>query len=93
MKLFPRQTQRRFNDLLKLQSETQKSLKPPEVSTAATASSIADELSERERKKNNIIVYNFLEASEQSPEDQNFANLCKTIVKVDINIQKVSHWT
>ena len=81
--------EKRFNDLLKSQSETQKSLKPPEVSTAATASSIADELSERERKKNNIIVYNFPEASEQSPEDQNFANLCKTIVKVDINIQKM----
>jgi len=49
------------------------------------------ELSERERKKNNIIVYNFPEASEQSPEDQNFANLCKNIVKVDINIQKMFH--
>jgi len=81
--------ERRFNDLLKTQSETQKILRPSEVSTAATASSIADELSERDRKKNNIIVYNFPEASEQSLEDQNFANLCKAIIKVDINIQKM----
>ena len=40
-----------FSDLLNTQSETQKIIKPPEVSTAATASSIADELSERECKK------------------------------------------
>ena len=52
-----------FSDLLSTQSETQKIIKPPEVSTAATASSVADELSEREYKKNNI-VYNLPEAPE-----------------------------
>ena len=36
----------------------------------------------------NIIVYNLSETSEQSPEDQNFANLiCSAIFKVDINVQ------
>jgi len=54
--------EKRFSDLIKIQSETQKILKPAEVSTA---SSIADELSEHEHKKNNIIVYNLPEASEQ----------------------------
>ena len=44
-----------FSDLLSTQSETQKIIKPPEVSTAATASSIADELSERECKKNKTL--------------------------------------
>ena len=81
--------EKHFSDLLSTQSETQKIIKPPEVSTAATASSIADELFERERKKNNIIVYNLPEASEQSSEEQNFADLCKCIVKVDLNIQKI----
>jgi len=67
----------------------QKILKPSEVSTAATASSITDELSERERKKNNVIVYNLPEAPEQSSEEQFFADLCKRIVNVDLNIQKI----
>jgi len=80
--------ERQFNDLLKTRSETQKILKSSEVSTAATALSIADELSERERKEINI---NFPEASEESPKNQNFANLCKAIVKVNINIQKMFH--
>jgi len=83
--------EKHFNDLLKTRSETQKILKPAEVSTAATALSIADELSECERKKNIIIVYNLPEASEQSSEDQNFADLCKAIVKFDLNIQKMFH--
>ena len=83
--------ERHFNDLLKTRSETLKILKPSEVSTAATALSIADKLSERERKEINIMVYNFPEASEESPENQNFANLCKAIVKVNINIQKMFH--
>ena len=81
--------EKHFSDLLSTQFETQKIIKLPEVSTAATASSIADELSEHERKKNNIIVYNLPEAPEQSSEEQNFAGLCKCIVKVDLNIQKI----
>ena len=82
--------EKHFSDLLSTQSETQKIIKPPEVSTAATASSIADEpLSERECKKNNIIVYYLPEAPEQSLEEQNFGDLCKCIVKVDLNIQKI----
>jgi len=82
-----------FSNLLRTQSETQKILKPAEVSTAATASAIADELSERECKNNSIIVYNLPESPEQSSKDQNFADLCKAIVKVDLNniIQKMFH--
>ena len=41
------------------------------------------------QKKQNIIVYNLPEAPEQSSEEQNFADLCKCIVKVDLNIQKI----
>ena len=81
--------EKRFSDLLNTQSVNQKTLKSSEVSTAATASSIADELSERERKKNNIIVYNLPEAPEKSSEEQSFADLCKHIVEVDLNIQKI----
>jgi len=81
--------EKRFSDLLNTQSVNQKILKPSEVSTAATASSIADGLSECERKKNNIIVYNLPEAPKQSSEEQSFADLCKHIVKVDLKIQKI----
>jgi len=54
-----------------------------------TALSITNKISECECKKNNIIVYNLLEASEHYLDDQNFADLCKAIVKIDLDIEKM----
>ena len=81
--------EKHFTDLLKSQSETHQETQPPNISTAVTASSIVDELSEREHKRNNIIVYNLPEVTEPSLEEKNFVDLCNSIVKADLNIHRI----
>ena len=78
-----------FTDLINTQSVTHKDTQPPITSTAATASSIVDELSERECKRNNIIIYNLPEVFEPSLEEKNFVDLCNSFVKVDLNILRI----
>ena len=49
---------------------------------------IAEELAERERKKNNIIIYNF---PEDTAERDKLLKICKDSADLDIKIHKLFH--
>ena len=53
------------------------------------ALSIADELADRERRKKNIIVYNFPEASDRQLDKDSFIDLCKSVHNFNISITKI----
>ena len=54
-----------------------------------TASSIADELADRERRKNNLIIYNLPEKSDCEIDKKLFAELCKTIFSDEFTVSKI----
>ena len=60
---------------------------PQELTTAATT--IAEELAERDRKKNNIVVYNFPENPDQTTEREKFVEMCKVTTELDVNVHKI----
>ena len=53
------------------------------------ASSIADELADRERRKNNLIIYNLPEKSDHELDKKLFAELCKTIFSDEFAVSKI----
>ena len=59
------------------------SLQSPQTSAGTvlnmTASSIADELADREQRKNNLIIYNLPEESDCEINEKLLAELCKTV--------------
>ena len=55
---------------------------------ATAALSIADELADRERRKNNLIIYKLPESNNHSNDKTNVAKLCKTVFDIDIRITK-----
>ena len=61
----------------------------PSVSPSITALSIADELADRERRKNNIIVYNFMETSDHQTDKDSFVNFCSFVFNYNVKISKV----
>ena len=61
----------------------------PSVSPSITALSIADELADRERRKNNIIVYNFTETSDHQTDKDSFVNFCSFVFNCNVKISKV----
>ena len=61
----------------------------PSVSPSITALSIADELADRERRKNNIIVYNFTETSDHQTDKDSFVNFCSSVFNCNVKISKV----
>ena len=78
---------KKFNDLISNQKQVQGSpANSQELSNAATT--IAEELAERDRKKNNIVVYNFPEDSTEMAEKDNFTKMCKEATDLDINVLK-----
>ena len=56
----------------------------PSVSPSVTALSIADELADRERRKNNIIVYNFPEASDHQSDKDSFVNFSTSVFNCNV---------
>ena len=50
---------------------------------------IAEELAERERKKNNVVVYNLPEESNPTAEKDQFVKMCKEATDLDVNVQKL----
>jgi len=54
-----------------------------------TASSIADELADRERRKNNLIIYNLPEKSDREADKKLFAELCKTTFSEEFAVSKI----
>ena len=59
------------------------------VSPSSAALSIADELADRERRKNNIIVYNFPEASDHQSNKDSFADFCNSVFKHNGNVNRM----
>jgi len=62
---------------------------PGSTSLISTASSIADELADRERRKNNIIVYNLVENSDREADKKVFSNLCQAVFSKEFTANKV----
>ena len=58
------------------------------VPPAMAAVSIADELADRERRKNNLIVYNLAEGSNSDADKSQFVDLCKAIFDSNIQVTK-----
>ena len=61
----------------------------PSVSPSITALSIADELADRERRKNNIIFYNFMETSDHQTDKDSFVNFCSFVFNCNVKISQV----
>jgi len=61
---------------------------PGSTSLISTASSIADELADRERRKNNI-VYNLVENSDREADKKVFSNLCQAVFSKEFTANKV----
>jgi len=55
----------------------------------ATAQTIADELADRARRKNNIIVYNYTEAVDRQTDKESFSALCKNVFDTDVKVLKM----
>lgn len=53
------------------------------------ALSIADELADRERRKRNVIIYNFPEAPDREADKASFISLCKSVYKCEFDINKI----
>ena len=49
---------------------------------------IADELADRERRKNNLIIYNLPETSDQSKDTAFFNELCQSVFTITVKVTK-----
>lgn len=57
-------------------------------SSTTTVLSIADELADRERRKNNLIIFNLPETSDQSKDIAFFNELCQPVFAITVKITK-----
>jgi len=58
------------------------------IATSRSALDIVDEMADRERRKQNIVVYNFPECADRKADIDAFQTLCSTVFKLDTNICK-----
>ena len=68
------------------------SLQNPQTSAGTvlnmTASGIADKLDDRERRKNNLIIYNLPEKFDREIDKKLFVELCKTVFSDEFAVSK-----
>ena len=80
------------NDVLYSEVETASELvSPPIIQTESPASTfltVAKELDDRERRKNNVIIYNLPKTS-PSQDEKWFVDLCKTVFDIGIKVTKI----
>ena len=80
------------NDVLYSEVETASELvSPPIIQTESPASTfltVAKELDDRERRRNNVIIYNLPETS-PSQDKKWFVDLCKTVFDIGIKVTKI----
>jgi len=69
-----------------ISAENQPVVRPE--SPAATFLTVAQELDDRERRKNNVIIYNLPETSPQQDEKW-FTDLCKAVFDIGIKVTKI----
>ena len=60
----------------------------PVISTPKSALDIVDEMADRERRKQNVVVYNFKECADRKADIEAFQAICATVFKLDANICK-----
>ena len=69
-------------------------MRPSSTSASAAysaAHSIIDELTDRDRRKKNIIIYNLPEATDHAAVKVSFLALCKTVFNLDVLVTRVSY--
>ena len=59
------------------------------ASPSNSALSIIGKLANREKRRKNVIVYNFPEASDRKADIGSFLNMCKEVYNSDISVNKV----
>ena len=59
------------------------------ASPSNSALSIIDELADLEKRRKNVIVHNFPEASDRKADSSSFLNMCKEVCNSDISVNKV----
>ena len=67
---------------------TKSSATAQHLSPTTSSLSILDELADRERRRKNLIVYNFPENSDYQAEKAKFVELSNTVFNLDLNITK-----
>ena len=60
----------------------------PPTETPRSTLDIINEMADRERRKQNIVVYNFPESADRKADIVTFQALCTTVFKLDTNICK-----
>jgi len=70
-------------------SETPQTPLVGNTSLISAASGIADELADRERRKNNLIIYNLVEKSDREADKKAFTDLCQAVFSGQFTVTKV----
>ena len=58
---------------------------------SSNALDIIDEMADRDRRKNNIVAYNFPESTDRNVDIQSFKALSDTVFKLDLDVTKAIH--
>jgi len=73
------------NNNVTTQCSTRPPLPPPSINATIN---ILDELADRERRRKNLLIYNFKEPSENQTDKLRFQELCSVVFKMDISLTK-----
>ena len=61
----------------------------PTTQSTSAALSVIDEISDRNRLKNNLIMYNYPEGADLSVDKESFISLCSTVFDLNVEVDKV----
>ena len=61
----------------------------PTTQSTSAALSVIDEISDRNRRKNNLIMYNYSEGADLSADKESFISLCSTVFDLNVEVGKV----
>ena len=56
--------------------------------TSSSAFDVIDEMADRDRRKNNIVVYKFPESADRKTDIKSFKACCNTVFKSDVDLSK-----
>jgi len=62
---------------------------PTTQSTAAL--SVIDKISDRNRRKNNLLIYNYPDGADLSADKESFISLCSSVFDINVEVDKVLH--
>ena len=63
---------------------------PTTQSTSATVS-VIDKISDRNHRKNNLLIYNYPEGADLSADKESFISLCSSVFDISVEVDKVLH--